>query len=576
MSIDSYLPWRSNNLRNGYTVFLLFLVVAFALYYNSLHNPTLFDDYFFLVIHDRPETWSFGLSPRIFDYLTIYWTQKLFGNGFMPQRVDNVCIHALDAALAFVLAKTLLTWLLSGRGDPERNIVSPEQLEQERNVFYASLMASLLFLVHPVAVYDVAYLNQRSTELATMGALLTVLIFWEALIRNSALYLAAAAGFYLLALMGKEHSIMLPALCIALAVLHDEGFKVARLKQLIPFSLACAAIALWVVIHNEGDLILGKAPEYTSHIMLKNYAQMHAGFAQHHMLVYSIQTQATLFFNYWRFWLFPNPLAMSVDIRAAFATSVISIYTLGSALFLAYGLLAAALLLRGPSRMLRFLGFSLLCPWLLFWTEFTSLRLQEIFVLYRSYLWFVFLVPALAVVLYQLRSRSSMVVWALLLFTFIGCTLNRLGTFYSETTLWRDAARLTDTIPDKRPGIERVYYNLGTAELKTDIPAIYPDALKNLLMAYQYVPDSELKPQIMYNLALTYKRLDNYKAAIGIYLPLVHEVSPENDSAWWLMGDCMERSGDDKGARQAYIEACDLKNKFACDRLRDEPDLGRH
>lgn len=568
------LPWQRLNLRNGYVVFLLFLATSMALYGNSLNNPTLFDDYFFLVIHDRPETWHFGLSPRMLDYLTIFWTQRLFGNGFVPQRIDNVCIHALDCALVFVLARTLLAWLLAGR--TERTIVSAEQQEQDRNVFYAAFMASLLFLVHPVAVYDVAYLNQRSTELATMGALLTVLIFWEALIRNSRLYLAAAAFFYLLALMGKEHSIMLPALCFALAFLHDDGFKRARLRQLIPFGMACAAIALWVVIHNEGDLILGKAPEYTSHIMLKNYATMHPGFDQHHMLIYSIQTQATLFFNYWRFWLLPNPMAMSVDIRAKFATATISIYTLGSLLYLIYGVFAAWLLLRRrSSRMVRFMGFSLLCPWLLFWTEFTSLRLQEIFVLYRSYLWFVFLVPALAVALYTVRSRVTIVLWAVVLMVMIGCALNRIQTFYSETSLWRDAAYLADTIPDKRPGIERVYYNLGTAELKTDIPAVYPDALKNLLRAYHYVPDSELKPQIMYNLALTYKRMEDYKDAISIYLPLVHEVDPDNDSAWWLMGDSMERSGDDKGARQAYVEACDLHNKYACDRLKDEPDFGR-
>jgi hypothetical protein len=566
MSIDSpSLPSRGLTLRNGYVVFLIFVAIAMALYSSSLNNPTLFDDYFFLVIHDRPESWHIGLAPRIFDFLTIFWTQKLFGNGFVPQRIDNICIHALNAALVFVLAKTLLGWLLARR---------PEEPDQERNIFYAALMASLLFLVHPVAVYDVAYLNQRSTLLATMGTLLTLLVFWEALVRNSWLYLIATLFFYLLALLGKEHSIMLPSLCVCLAILHNDGLRRARLVQLAFFCLACAGIAWWVVIHNEGDLILGKAPEYTSHVMLKNYAQMNPGFKQNHMLLYSIQTQATLFFNYWRFWLVPNPAAMSVDIRTAFATSMISVYTLGSALFLLYGIMAGLLLFFGRNRLLRFAGFTLLCPWLMFFTEFTSLRLQEIFVLYRSYLWFVFLVPATALAFYHWRGRLCLLVWALLVATFTVCSVNRINTFYSETALWRDAAYLTDTITDKRPGIERVYYNLGTAELKTDIPAVYPQALKHLLYAYHYVPDSELKPQIMYNLALTYKRMEDYKNAVSIYLLLVHEEDPENNSAWWLMGDSMERLGDEKSARAAYLQACHLKNRYACDRLKEDPNFG--
>lgn len=555
------------NLRNGYTVFFVFLTAALMLYGRSLNNPTLFDDYFYLVIHDQPASWHVGLSPRMFDYLTISWTQKLFGNGLLPQRLNNVCFHALDAALVFVLARNLLAWLLTGRRDDP---------DQERNVFYAALMASALFLVHPVVVYDVAYLNQRSTILATLGELLTLLTFWEALQRRSTGYFVAAVLFYLLALLGKEHSIMLPALCVALAWLHDDGFRRERLWQLIPFCLACGLIALYVVIHNEGDLILGKAPEYTSRVMLKNYAHMNQGFNTGHMLVYSIQTQATLFFNYWRMWLVPYPLAMSVDIRAPFATGMLTGFTAGSALYLLYGVLATLLLLKGRSRVIRFLGFSLLCPWLLFWTEFTSLRLQEIFVLYRSYLWFVGLVPLLALAFYSLRnSNFGVIIWSLLLVVFVMSTINRINTFYSETSLWRDAAGLADTIHDKRPGIERIYYNLGTAELKTDIPAFYPDALKNLLLAYNYLPDSELKPQIMYNLALVYKRMENYKDAIRIYQLLVHGPDPDNDSAWWLMGYSMEMADDAKGARQAYLKACSLKNKYACDRLKEEPSLGK-
>lgn len=564
---------NSVNLRNGYAVFIAFLVVSMVIYSGSLQNPLVFDDFFYYLVHDQPQSWKVGLTARNGDYLSIYWLQRLFGEGVFPQRVANTVIHALNGALVFVLCKNLLAWVTSAPAPGSNSRDVTLQLNNP-NIFYAALMASAVFLVHPVTVYDVAYLNQRSTELATMGALLTVLTFLEALARNSIGYFVGAFFFYLLALLGKEHAIMVPALCIALAVLHDGGLTRQRLLVLIPFSIACGILAYWVVIHFEGDLIVGKAPEYTANIMMKNLSALHASFSKRDMMINSIQTQATLFFNYWRFWLFPNPAKMSIDMREAFATAKISIYTLGTAIYALYGLVATWLLFSRQSSLLRLLGFCLLCPWLLFWTEFTSLRLQEIFVFYRSYLWFVFVMPLLAVALYYWRGRTVTIAWALLVVILIPCTLNRIGTFFSETAVWRDAAKLVEPLKEKRPGVERIYYNIGTAELKTQVAAFYPEALHYLLMANNYLPDSELKPQMMFNLALVYYRMEDYKEAAAVYDPLVHKVDPGNSQAWWLYGNCLERLGRDKEARAVYQAACDRDNRFACDRLREEPDLG--
>ena len=54
-------------------------------------------------------------------------------------------------------------------------------------------------------------------------------------------------------------------------------------------------------------------------------------------------------------------------------------------------LLPVTLIWRGGR--LGLLGFALLAPWLLFATELSAVRIQEQFVLYRSYLW---MAPAFA------------------------------------------------------------------------------------------------------------------------------------------------------------------------------------
>jgi hypothetical protein len=540
-------------------VLLVALTVSMLLYVSGLTDPPLFDDYFFMIVHDHPNDFHLGFHPRAIDEWTITTLRQLT-TSLAAQRLVNIVFHAINASLVFLFCRQILRWLLPA---PARN---------ERKLVLAAFVAALVFLVHPAAVYAVAYLNQRSTELASMGMLLTLLVFWRALEEESlprhGLLLALAALLYMLSLLGKEHAIMAPALCLSLAVMHDGGLRLRRLPFLIPFALACIFFAWLIVLRSKGDIVLGQAPEYSSAIMLNNYSRLFPGFDTSKMLNYSIQTQATLFFKYWYLWLVPNPVAMSVDMREAFATSTVSIYTLGAAAYILYGLLATALLFLGKTPFQRFLAFSLLVPWLLFWTEFTSLRLQEIFVLYRSYLWFIAVVPLLALGLYRFKTRTGFFfLWPTLLIVLAIAAHNRVDTFRAEVILWRDAADLVESkhLEGKQPGVERIYYNLGTAQFNI---GLFDDAKQSLIYALNYLPETEYKPKIMFNLALTYKRQEKYAEATQIYRPLVETVDPQNNSAWWLYAYSLEKIGEVDAAHKAYVRACALNNPYACDRLK--------
>src|SRR5262249_50269450 len=100
----------------------------------------------------------------------------------------------------------------------------------------------------------------------------------------------------------------------------------------------------------------------------------------------SVITQGWLFFRYLAAWLAPWPGWMSIDMRVPVPSDLLAWpQTLGFFLWLAYPICAMLLLRRGGRAGLA--GLGLLAPWMLALTEITVARLQEPFVLYRSYLW---------------------------------------------------------------------------------------------------------------------------------------------------------------------------------------------
>ena len=103
-------------------------------------------------------------------------------------------------------------------------------------------------------------------------------------------------------------------------------------------------------------------------------------------LALSAVTQAGLFFKYLALWFWPDPRAMSIDLRVDFLAGWTPAWiAIQVTAFAACGALGAWLVRRGGAAALA--GCGLLFSWILFLVEFTTVKLQEPFVLYRSYLW---------------------------------------------------------------------------------------------------------------------------------------------------------------------------------------------
>lgn len=533
---------------NGQSLLLLavLLVMAVALVYGQfLWNPIVFDDLpFFLV--DNPYVYSYGhrFSPfelRWLPYATLAWTANIFGLNLINFRIGNLLLHAATAVTLFLFLAALFRHVLAKQAE----VANENSLALNWLVFFAAL----LFALHPVAVYGAGYLIERTIVMATLFSLLALLAYMRGLTEGKRGWLAASVILYFLAVFSKEHAVMLPAVMLALTLLLRKP-SAELVRKLWPVFAACAAIALLVVLQRKG--IYGSAYEIDALEMLDKIDIKDA-------YPLSILTQCFMFFKYWMLWLLPNPAWMSVDMRVPFARSLMSPYWLALAAFAGYGVLAIRLLLKRG--MAGLVGFAMLFPWLLFFTEFASVRIQEPFVLYRSYLWMPGIFAALPAALALLSAKRA---FLLLLFTsllLIPLSIDRLSSFSHPLLLWDDAEALVHDKQDL-PGVDRIYHNRARAfyDLKK-----YADAIED------YKREVALRPKFShgyYGLGISYFAQGDYPNALAA-LDKTIALDPDYIRAYYGRGLIYRELKQLESARENFRKSCKLGWQSGCAKLKE-------
>ncbi len=533
---------------------VLLLAAVFTLYGQFLWNPIVFDDLYFFILDDagKPPISDFQFSwfsLRSLPYVTIAWTANLLGLDLINFRVEALLLHAAVGVALFFFALQLYRQVLaSGAND-----------EQTPPVIWLAFFAALLFVLHPVAVYGAGYLVQRTIVMATLFGLLAMLVYVHGSVRHQPLWLWASVPLYYLAVFSKEHAIMLPAVLLALTVLLHADWR-AKLKQRWEIFAALAAIALFVLLAKKG--MFGMVYEINAPEMLEKID----GGAHSYPL--SILTQSALFFKYLALWVLPNPAWMSVDMREPFAASLLSPYWFALLAFVGYGVLAVRLLLkRGKAGLV---GFAMLCPWLFFMTEFSTVRIQESFVLYRSYLWMAGLLVAVPLLFMKLRARPALAVLSLASVLMMTLAWERLTTFSHPLLLWDDAAKLVEGKP-YLPGMERIYHSRGLALSKTK--------LKQEAIA-DYTTAIGMKPNYSYvynDRGAMYLELQRYAEALKDFDTAI-SLNPKYPNPYQGRAMVYEALADRPQALVNYRKSCELGQR-GCAKFvelqRREPQLGR-
>lgn len=437
---------------SSYTILsiIVLCIPATLIYGQFLWNPLVFDDYSFFaenINHSYLEN-KFRFILRWLPYASFEWTRYLMGDDIIWLRLGNLALHLTTVIMLFLFLKTLFK-LTIDKYQNEKGSLSPHWL---------AFFAALIFSLHPVSVYAVAYLTQRTILMATLFSILTWHFFMLGLIRKSHLWLFTSAAAFFFAVFSKETAIMAPAITVALVFLIKNKPIKEYWKLVFPTFLLYALIGIFIVFKVKSNNVLGEVYEPMAMHMLPKLGAVNG--ASNIMYPLSILNQSFLFFKYLWLWIVPNTAFMSIDMYQPFSSKLWSWpQLLGLIAFIIYPIIAIKLLLKQGIKGL--LGFAMLCPWLLFATEFTTVRVQETFVLYRSYIWMVGAFAALPYLCQKLNAKQASAALLFASLLMMPLSLIKLQTFSHGLLLWDDAARLVERNGIYHPGMERVFFNRG-------------------------------------------------------------------------------------------------------------------
>jgi protein O-mannosyl-transferase len=430
---------------------LAIAALAAALYLPFLGNPLVFDDKIFFSGYrfSYYATHPLGFDLRLPPYFSLTITQVLSG-GLVAQRVVSLLLH-IGCALA--LYKLLI--------DLQRAALRPAN---GAGVVLRAAFGAAAFALHPVAVYGAGYLVQRSIVMATLFGLLAAVLFLRGLRRGSHADALSAALLYSLAVLSKEHAVLLAAAIVPVVFLTETPKRFA-LRHALIFLAACAPAAIFVTLRSLG--VIGGVYEEGAGAIAAQLSSATGEDILQHSLALSAVTQAGLFFKYLGLWLFPDPGAMSIDLRVDFAAGWSPAWiAVKVAAFAACGVLGVVLLLRRGAAGLA--GFGLLYAWLQFFVEFAAVHYQEPFVLYRSYLWGAGVICVAVAALSRLTRPGTIAAGALACLVLGYAAHDRLVTFSDPLLLWEDAAA---KLPDRPvPWGSRTLYGLGREYLYAGQP----------------------------------------------------------------------------------------------------------
>lgn len=531
--------------RSSLIAMLALAILASFLYLPFLHNGLIFDDQGLFssgVIYDYAQI-LFDFRPRTFPYFTLGFA-SVVGGTLEANRVVSLALHILCAWMLYLLLRTLLIQAL--------NISWPNE-EAKKTCRRATIFAFLgatWFAIHPIAVYGAGYLAQRTILFATLFSLLSLWFFRRAFAENRTADVITAALFYAMAVFSKEHAIMLPLVAAALASLYEDSFR-SHFKRMALYLFLCLPAAVTVFLSAKHVVSTSYEPDVVSMIpRMLDIAIMSKPWGQ---WVVSMVMQAGFFFDYLAFWIVPDVRVLSVDMRFDFVHIWFSWWTLPKAFLFILSPMLAIYFLRKKGLVALFCCGFLYC-WFLFLTELASVRFQEPFVLYRSYLW----APGYMVMLVALCARVP-IRWlaTAAIPVFVVCFLlarDRLTSFATEASVWKDAASKLES--PSLIGSDRIYYNRGRAYLQEKR---YVEAIDDFSRTIQMSPKVY---QAYYNRALASYSLKQSAAALQD-LDRAASLNQKDNSIQYVRGLVLEQNGCADAAVAAYSASLALGNKMA-------------
>lgn len=439
------------------------LLALLWVYGGSLGHELIFDDARFMDGSIKlGEAYQIQPAFRSLWIASFHWVHDIFGADWRWQRAVNVGLHVANAIALWGLAVRLL----------QRAVGSADDDGKKRALGWAALVGVAVWAFNPVAAYAVVYLIQRSTLLATFFSVCLMLAFIEGMRAEKwagrLLWGGVAVLCYGLALMSKEHAAPIVAVLLPLYVYWMQPSGRALVKAMLPLAVVVVLCAVWLV--GVKGWSIGAVAEDNVKPFLAELEAFSPG-ASERVYTLSVINQLWLFFRYGLLWFVPWPGMMSVDIRTAFPVGVFQFpFVLGPVGFLLM-VVGSIWMLLNRQGLWRLIGFLLLIPVVLYVTELAYVRLQEPFVLYRSYLWSIPVPVFFALLMLWFVEESKWIFVVVVAFCGVLSLglLDRVESLRNGYTAWGDVVKKISDVADSKglyPGRWRAYLNLALEHMR--------------------------------------------------------------------------------------------------------------
>lgn len=428
--------------------FAIILLVGSIAYFNAFDVPFYFDDLDNLkhpslkienlTLESVERSLTGGLlKTRPVANLSFALNYYIGGYRVQGYHLVNLIIHITSGFLLFLLIKITLS-LVGEANNKDR-------------IYIISLLASLLWLVHPLCTQSVTYIVQRMNSLVSMLYLLSLVLYIYGRIEQNKNYsgsfmtkgtclffLSVLSG--ILALGSKENAATLPVTIFLYELYFFRQLSLNWLKRVFPIIGVVFLFVLTLAwLYTDGHLVERIVGGYGN---------------RDFTLTQRLLTQPRVILHYISLIVYPDPDRLVLDYNFPLSTSFFSPISTIYAILCLVGLLSLALSIAKKERIV---SFFLIWFFINLSVESTVVPLEMVYE-HRTYLPSMGLVTIGVYLLFRFvgyRLISSSIVVAICLM----CTVWTI----QRNSVWRDPIAFWERNLSKYPNSSRVNANLGTA-----------------------------------------------------------------------------------------------------------------
>lgn len=422
----------------------LMMCVGIIAYANSIHTPFVFDD-FAGIVHNAPvqnQDWNMlwnNHATRIIPFFTFALDAYWHKDRVVGYHIENIALHLITGLLVYLLMMSITRITATANGET------------------IALFTGLLFIAHPIQTQAVTYIVQRTTIIASMLYIGTLIAYIYARRNNNPFTWCLVGLLTVSAMFSKEIAIAIPVTIAALEVLifrlrWKDVKKYWLLVTLTLFSVTIIPTTLFIT--------RGYVSTLPAIVAKKDALQAYPMKISTTSLVLSpyryFATELRVIPRYVQLLIWPT--GQNIDHDIPNETTVFTIQGLIAATIMAsFILFAWKLRMNYP---LIALGITIFFIGLML--ESTLFPIEDVAVEHRMYLPSVgfFLAIAAGITAYKPPWRNA----ATVQFLIMGCVVFALTyATYERNKVWQSAVSLWTDSASKSPNKVRPNYNLAWA-----------------------------------------------------------------------------------------------------------------